>query len=84
VADPTPTERAIADLRARRAAGYHLTDNERLLLGEVDRLDADNQELRATAAVDAKQLAELENELAEEKAAYALLEPLDDDTAVTA
>lgn len=64
MADLTPTERAITNLRARRAAGYHLTDNERLLLGEVDRLDADNQELRATAAVDAKQISELEAELA--------------------
>ena len=63
MSDPTPTDLAVASLRARRAAGYHLTDNERLLLGEVDRLAADNQELHLKAAVDARQIAELENAL---------------------
>lgn len=71
MADLTPTERAVANLRALRAAvGYPPSGDQWLLLTAYDQIEAEAQELRAKAAVDAKQIAELENELAEEKAAH--------------
>lgn len=65
MSDLTPTERAVTSLRALRAAvGYPQAGDQWLLLDAYDQLEAEAQELRATAAVDAKQITELEADLA--------------------
>lgn len=64
MSDLTPTERAVKRLRARRAAGCSQDNDNGLLLKGYDGLEASEQEFRLKAAVDAKQLAELEAELA--------------------
>jgi hypothetical protein len=62
--DLTPTERAVTNLRALRAAGYSQDNDTGLLLADYDGLEASEQQFRLTAAVDAKQISELEAELA--------------------
>lgn len=62
--DLTPTERAVASLRARRAAGCSQDNDTGLLLADYDRLEASEQEFRLKAPVDAEQIAELEADLA--------------------
>lgn len=77
---PTPTERAVASLRTQRAAGYSQDNNTRLLLDAYDQLEGSEQELRLKAAVDAKQITELEAELAAANARLrAVLDACDDE-----
>ena len=57
----TPTQVAIAAMRAQRAAlGYPATGNEWLLLDALDESEAENAELHARVGVLEKQLEELD------------------------
>lgn len=57
----TPTDLAVTSLRTRRAAGYHLTDNERLLLGALDQSEANEQELHLKLASAERQAAQMDD-----------------------